>query len=391
MQPVSDSVDSAVEPLDILSGSTTDPLSGWADSVLGPVTDDAAPLLDPVTDTTPSTVEPVTDTATSTVEAVTDPTTSVLEPLLDTATSAAEPAMETATSAVGSVTETASSAVAPVADPALPTVGRTVEGATSAAPVAAPSVNEPIESAVGAVVEPIGDPTAPVVDAVPPIAEVTVPGSDVLHPAIEIEPFVPEATLSYLPEALLPVMGDPTAESTPVGLDAASPLFPETVGETSWSEILTDVVMGLGLTDLQIALGTTGLVAAGALAVARGADSPATTMVFSNVRLIPWYAHATIQRSGAVAIATSAPRVGAGAVTDVIHSRPIARGTGLVVDPVRDGFERVVRGALAAPDDGDRQLLERIGIVLGTIYLGFLTLWFWATRLRWNGGWRERV
>jgi hypothetical protein len=29
-------------------------------------------------------------------------------------------------------------------------------------------------------------------------------------------------------------------------------------------------------------------------------------------------------------------------------------------------------------------LLARIGIVLGTIYLAFLTLWFWLTRVRWN-------
>ena len=26
----------------------------------------------------------------------------------------------------------------------------------------------------------------------------------------------------------------------------------------------------------------------------------------------------------------------------------------------------------------------QVGMVLGTVYLAFLTVWFWATRLRWS-------
>jgi len=32
----------------------------------------------------------------------------------------------------------------------------------------------------------------------------------------------------------------------------------------------------------------------------------------------------------------------------------------------------------------DSRLLAQLGIVLGMVYLAFLTVWFWATRLRWN-------
>jgi hypothetical protein len=32
----------------------------------------------------------------------------------------------------------------------------------------------------------------------------------------------------------------------------------------------------------------------------------------------------------------------------------------------------------------DSRLVMQIGMLLGVVYLAFLTVWFWATRLRWN-------
>ena len=54
---------------------------------------------------------------------------------------------------------------------------------------------------------------------------------------------------------------------------------------------------------------------------------------------------------------------------------------------VRDGFLRGA-GLHDESDDqaSDTRLLMQLGMVLGTIYLAFLTVWFWATRLRWNPG-----
>jgi hypothetical protein len=55
-----------------------------------------------------------------------------------------------------------------------------------------------------------------------------------------------------------------------------------------------------------------------------------------------------------------------------------------VANDIRDGFLRGATGS--ADDDGasDTRLLMQIGMLLGTVYLAFLTVWFWATRLRWN-------
>jgi hypothetical protein len=35
--------------------------------------------------------------------------------------------------------------------------------------------------------------------------------------------------------------------------------------------------------------------------------------------------------------------------------------------------------------DGDAALIMRIAKVLALVYAGFLIIWFWATRVRWNG------
>jgi hypothetical protein len=54
-----------------------------------------------------------------------------------------------------------------------------------------------------------------------------------------------------------------------------------------------------------------------------------------------------------------------------------------IANDIRDGF---LRGVSGSEDDGasDTRLLMQIGMLLGSAYLAFLTVWFWATRLRWN-------
>jgi hypothetical protein len=54
-----------------------------------------------------------------------------------------------------------------------------------------------------------------------------------------------------------------------------------------------------------------------------------------------------------------------------------------IASDIRDGF---LRGVSGNEDDGarDTRLLMQIGMLLGTVYLAFLTVWFWATRLRWS-------
>jgi hypothetical protein len=92
---------------------------------------------------------------------------------------------------------------------------------------------------------------------------------------------------------------------------------------------------------------------------------------------MPSMAGATIERTG-----VSAVEVASKLRTDVAEATESA--VGAIVHPLRDGFGRAVRPTADSDSLRDSRLLAQIGIVLGTIYLAFLTVWFWATRLRWN-------
>ena len=43
-----------------------------------------------------------------------------------------------------------------------------------------------------------------------------------------------------------------------------------------------------------------------------------------------------------------------------------------------------MQGTIPRRNESDGDLLLKLGVVLGTVYVAFLTVWFWATRLRWN-------
>jgi hypothetical protein len=146
------------------------------------------------------------------------------------------------------------------------------------------------------------------------------------------------------------------------------------------------------LEDLAEALpvvGAIGIAALGAAAIARGACTPAASVVFTNVRLIPCFADDTVRRiTTSFAGNAESGRTGSSAAAAVTN-----RASGFDFDfdfdfgqKIRDGFDRVVR---PAPDDqgdalADSRLLVQLGMLLGVLYLAFLTVWFWATRIRWN-------
>jgi hypothetical protein len=120
-----------------------------------------------------------------------------------------------------------------------------------------------------------------------------------------------------------------------------------------------------------------GLTTTVAVSIARGFASPAVPVLATSVRLMPSMAGATIERTG-----VSAVEVASKLRTDVADATESA--VGAIVHPLRDGFGRAVRPTADSDSLRDSRLLAQIGIVLGTIYLAFLTVWFWATRLRWN-------
>jgi hypothetical protein len=157
---------------------------------------------------------------------------------------------------------------------------------------------------------------------------------------------------------------------------------------------------GFGVDDVALP----GLIA-GSLAVAswgvftvRSGLATNARLAFPNVRLIPCVAALAVEQTVGAIVAPAAALVGGGGGGSVGEDLPGRAGhhapTGATA--VREGFVRVkeaaaaggsgVRSALNEVDE--RALMMRIGMLLGLAYVAFLTVWFWATRLRWNGNGR---
>ena len=116
-----------------------------------------------------------------------------------------------------------------------------------------------------------------------------------------------------------------------------------------------------------------------------GVCSPGAAVMFTNVRLVPCLVGSAVERSAMVGT-QAVSRFGTGDRGEGDNRKraavPVIVGT--IVDPIRDGFERVVARGRAEDAEGlrDARLLMQLGIVLGTVYIAFLTVWFWATRVR---------
>jgi hypothetical protein len=151
--------------------------------------------------------------------------------------------------------------------------------------------------------------------------------------------------------------------------------------------------------ELMVAAGEAVAISAGVVMLARvafavraSAPSAALSAQFflANARLIPAYCgglQETVNRQ------VSAAAAGAARLGEASGVRASAVKVTAAADDykqaIRDGF---LRGAgqpgtgIGTRDDGasDTRLLMQLGMLLGTVYLAFLTVWFWATRLRWN-------
>jgi hypothetical protein len=207
----------------------------------------------------------------------------------------------------------------------------------------------------------------PILDSLHPAA---LPPTDTLIPIGDLiaPPIVPPGTI------LSPI--DAVTASTPPDLGAAT--TPDPIVSLGGA---TDALSGLDLNEILPMAGSLGIAALGTAVIVRGVLSPSPSILFTNVRLLPWYVNATVHQSTAAATSIVS-RVG----DDVAAVNQRFGGGGLSVGSLRDGIERAVRRTPFPVGDEarDGRLIAQIGIVLGTIYMAFLTLWFWATRLRWN-------
>ncbi len=155
--------------------------------------------------------------------------------------------------------------------------------------------------------------------------------------------------------------------TAPVGDDGGSPFwtFP------------FDGVAG-GMPGAQEALIISALAAAGATALN-------ARIFLANVPPIPL---TCIVGEGAVrymSAVTSGASLDRAASTVVGVAGRVGAATSELGGTVRDGFLQGAGYVQGSDDEAiDTRLLMQVGMVLGTVYIAFLSVWFWATRLRWS-------
>ena len=192
-----------------------------------------------------------------------------------------------------------------------------------------------------------------------------------------------------------PAMG-PAATSNP---GVADPLSPTESALAAIAEAAPDARILVSAAVLAMA-------AAALVGPRAGGSGADVSMVFTNVRLLPCVVKESLARhvemlTGAVT-AGGGGNTGAAAVSQAAgvgsasgtHGAS-AEGTSSPAERVRDAFEHALESfrdgfeqAIAdeREDIGeglrDSRLILQIGMLLGFVYVGFLSVWFWVTRLR---------
>ena len=189
----------------------------------------------------------------------------------------------------------------------------------------------------------------------------------------------------------------PPFAAQPAG-DAASTALPGTGAESTLEAIAATATDPYVLAATGVAV----LIGAG-LGGARLGCAAEARLLFTNVRLLPCMVKTSVSDhlapltsalpgsgpAGPAAVLQSAVAVegavaGATAVNDPpdVVERDHAR-TGLF-GSFGNGFEQAIRGETREIGDslGDSRLMIQLGMALGFVYAAFVSVWFWATRLR---------
>jgi hypothetical protein len=267
-----------------------------------------------------------------------------------------EPLLTAVADSVGSTGYPPEPVLAGIGDAAFPALESLTEGVPAVDPLAA-TVTGAGETIVAA-----NGPAAPI-DVGETLEVATGPA---------VEPFVP------------PQLGDvPTvALADPPAIPDPAPIFDPTD------------VLALDPADQRLLI-TAAVVAVTGLAftptgldIAREACAANARIVFSNMRLLPCVAEDAVRRYAAAAteaISRQTSRPASRPASGDGSSAALTRVPGEALEAIKEGFDRVTRDLPAeAGDEQDRRILAQVGVVLGLVYLAFLTLWFWATRLRWR-------
>jgi hypothetical protein len=410
---LSDATGSTAETLATTGGSLTEPATAAlstslraATSIGGQLTEAAGYVastpnsaLSRFSESAGSTFEPLTDTVGPIADPVTDTVGPVAEPVTGTVSPLVEPVAETIGSASGPVTE----AVAPIGEPVEEVAGSAFDPITG--PSGPAEAAEALEQTVEPLIRPAVEQTTPATDAIQPAVETSSPVADtVLQPVgavtgpvgDELQPVVGSPTDSIIAPPDPGMLPDVDAFETlarpidaSVAVSSPEPSEPFFGGD-AW-EALSEAVLGFGMTEAQVLAGVTGLAAVGVAAIARGISSPTSSVLFTNVRLLPCVATSTIQQSTA-AVTSAVSHLGGQAAGERSPNRPRpAARPDLPVGTFRDSFKSPSDGYRRIDlYEGSERLLAQVGAVLGAVYLAFLAIWVGLTRARWNGGLRSR-
>jgi uncharacterized protein YoxC len=329
-----------------------------------PVTD----AVQPVTQTVQQVTDPV-QPVTQTVQQVTDPVqpvTQTVQPVVDTVqpvADAVQPVAGATGGAVGTATQTAGS----LTDPA--TVGATVEKTAAQTAAALDGASEPVHGALGQVT---AESAALSEKVATTLAGTGGPGGVLGSPGDTFGG----------PDGIPGLVGE---NVTSLGTGIADVGEPAS-GNGGAFDVIPFEAPGLiaGAEEVLILSAALATVAGVALAVRPSAVMNAQFFL-ANVRQIPACGgvREIVNRRASAAVAGTA-RLGEATGGAVKGSGVAVKGAAEdIAKDIRDGF---LRGVTGSTDDGatDTRLLMQIGMLLGTVYLAFLTVWFWATRLRWN-------
>jgi hypothetical protein len=159
--------------------------------------------------------------------------------------------------------------------------------------------------------------------------------------------------------------------------------------------------------DVRILVSASVLALAGAAMIGprAGGSGADVSMAFTNVRLLPCVVKASLERHIDVLKSVLAANGGSAAAapsqaTDLASSAAGTRSAsphedsglshrartafGNAFESFHDGFEQAIGEGQGDVGEGlrDSRLMMQVGMLLGFVYLGFLTVWFWATRGR---------
>ena len=400
VESVSATVEAAPETTE-----TTETVGSVVETVTSAVGEPIPETLPPTEGTVEATVDATIGTVEDTLGTVAETGTAAAESISETVNSAGESVTETVNSTKESVehmADTAAKAVDDTVESVRETANQAVEDVTTGATIQADETTNIAGNAAETAAQSVAETTAPVADAAQPIADATGP-AELAGAVLSLDDQMTGPVALPTPDAVVPPDRDAT-DAILNSLDITgteSGLSPVVPTNTSPSDVFLDTLLGQDPTVVQTAA-VTGLAAVGAATIVRGLESPTTSILFTNIRLLPGFVNATIERSESTAIAlvsrfgTAADARGILADASVIGRdgipKPAVPSLDSILGPTREGFDRSV-GRVVPDDEGDglrdSRLRAQLGIVLGLVYLAFLTVWFWATRLRWNRRWTE--